>query len=86
MDPKRVAVAEPCRDVSSVINDKIWCWQFATVKQSVLFHRNHKEHKTQTSERHGVINKFLVCLFELLTLVSLVSVFITSYNNRDVQY
>ncbi len=48
MDPEHLAVAEPCRDVSSVINDKIWCWQFATVKQSVLFHRNHKEHKTQT--------------------------------------
>ncbi len=43
VDPKRVAVAEPCCDVS-VINDKTWCQQFATVKQSVLYHRNHKEH------------------------------------------
>jgi hypothetical protein len=43
VDPKCVAVAEPCRDIS-VINDETWCWQFATVKPSVLFHRNHKEH------------------------------------------
>jgi hypothetical protein len=45
VDPKRAAVAEPCGEVS-VKNDKTWCKQFATVKQSVLFHRNHKEHKT----------------------------------------
>jgi|LakMenEpi03Aug12_release.lakeMendotaPanAssembly.Ray.scaffolds.fasta_scaffold4380407_1 hypothetical protein len=43
--PKPVAVAEPFYDVL-VISDKIWCSQFATVKQSVLFHRNHEEHKT----------------------------------------
>jgi hypothetical protein len=45
VNPERVAVAEPSREVS-VKNDNTWCWQFATVKQSFLFHRNHKEHKT----------------------------------------
>ncbi len=30
---------------SVVRNDKSRCQQVATVKQSALFHRNHKEHK-----------------------------------------
>ena len=41
VDPERVVVAEPCHEVS-VVNDKTWCQQLATVKQSALFHRNHK--------------------------------------------
>ena len=45
VDPERVVVAEPCHEVS-VVNDKTLRQLFATVKQSALFHRNHKEHKT----------------------------------------
>ncbi len=45
LDPKRVAVAEPCHDITVISSDTTWCWQFTTVKQSVLFHRNHEEHK-----------------------------------------
>jgi hypothetical protein len=43
-------VADPVADAeyrlrSIVRNDKSICSQVATVKQSALFHRNHKEHK-----------------------------------------
>ncbi len=47
VDPKCVAVAEPCCEVSEV-NDKIWCQQFATVKQSALFRRNYNELQVET--------------------------------------
>ncbi len=46
VDPERVAVAEPCHEVS-IVNDKTCCQQFVTVKQSVLFHRNHIEHQLE---------------------------------------
>ena len=42
VDPKHVAVAEHCCEVSIVI-DKMWCQQFATVKQSALFRQTDKE-------------------------------------------
>ena len=58
VDPESVAIAEPCRDVS-VVNDKTWCQQFATVKQSVLFHRKHKEGNINIGEAWCNINKIL---------------------------
>jgi hypothetical protein len=47
VDPKRVAVAEPCHEVS-IVNDNTLCYQFATVNQSALFHRNHNEYNIET--------------------------------------
>ncbi len=45
VDLEHVAVAEPCHEV---VYEKMWCNQFATVKQRVLFHSNHKEHNKAT--------------------------------------
>ncbi len=47
VDLKHVAVAESCREVW-VVNDKIGCQEFATVKQSALFNKDHKEHHIKT--------------------------------------
>ncbi len=58
VDPERVAIAEPCRDVS-VVNDETWCKQIATVKQSVLFHSKHKERNINIREALCNINKIL---------------------------
>ncbi len=47
MDPKYVALTEPCCEVL-IVKDKTWSQQFGTVKQSALFHRNKKEHHIET--------------------------------------
>ncbi len=47
IDPEQEEVAEPRHDVS-VVNDKTRCQQLATVEQSALFHRNHKEYHIET--------------------------------------
>ena len=84
MDPERVAVAEPCREVL-VVSDKTLCKQFDTVKQSALFHTNHKEHKHKHKRGMTVVNRFCFSLKTLDPRWLRVSL-ITSYNNREIRW
>jgi hypothetical protein len=43
VDPERVAVVEPCHEIS-ILNDKTWFYQFSIVKQSALFNKNYTDH------------------------------------------
>jgi hypothetical protein len=61
VDPKRVAVAEPSREVS-VKNDNTWCGQFATVKQSFYFIEIIKNIKHKHKRGMSVQNKFCFSL------------------------
>ena len=47
VDLKRVPGAELCCKVF-MVNNKKWCYQLASVKQSALFCRNHYEHQVKT--------------------------------------
>ena len=56
VDPKHVGLAEPGLEVS-IVNDKTWCKQFASLKQSDLFHRNCNEHQVENRKEVSVLNR-----------------------------
>ncbi len=56
VDPKHVGLAEPGLEVS-IVNDKTWCKQFASLKQSDLFHRNCNEHQVENRREVSVTLK-----------------------------
>ena len=54
VDLERVTGAELCIKVF-MVNNKKWCYQLASVKQSALFCRNHNEHQVKINAQLLII-------------------------------